>query len=412
MIKATFTDYISEYRGKIVRYVVATWPATRSHDRGSVTVYREFENGKKQVRKLCYIPISGYMIETREPNTWCVPIIECKALSEGYNVYGRDLTEEEKETIVKIHPEFRWTLKKAGDCNCAKIMRLLQQWLKDKAVEFLVDAKYDKLACNRTFIRYGKDKQKKILKFVKEHEGSERWPLQMIQFVMDGQTVKEYEAWKSFRDSFGKFFPYNVYKYLSGRKNGHNEMDFYRDYFNMAKECGHDMGDKYWYAPKNLKKAHDKVMKEVKLLREAKLQQQVELQRQEESKKVERFQKFGKKFSDIVVKQGSLMAYVPDDAENVDRHAKALHQCLVYCDYIGKMAKHKSVLVFIVDKKGKPVATAEILPGGKIGQFYADEEGHDYEKMKPDQEAVRILDKWLVKFKESKIKIKPVKEAA
>lgn len=412
MIKAKFTDNIAEINGRIVRNVIATWPATRSHGRGSVSVFREFEDGKKQVRKLCYVPISGYMIDDREPSTWCNPVLECRALSRGDNVYGSYLTDSEVETIINVHPDFRYTLKKAGNVNCAKAMLLLQQWLKDRKVELLVGAKYEKLACNKNFIRYGKEKQKKILGFVRSHEGSENWPLQLIKFVMDGGSIEDYNRWMSFRDDSGKFFPYTSYRYLSGLKDCDKLKSIYRDYIAMAKECGHNVKDKYWYAPKNLKKAHDKVMKEVELVREAKRKLMVEKARQEEEKKKIVFHRFGMKFNDLVVKQGCLMAYVPDDTDNVDKHAKALHQCLVTADYIGKMAKQKIVLVFIVGKNGKPVATAEILPGVKIGQFYGNELHHDFSKMKPGPDAVKLLDKWLEKFRESNIKFKPKREVA
>jgi hypothetical protein len=105
MIKAQFTDNIAEVNGKIVRNVIATWPATRSHGCGSVSVFREFEDGKKQVRKLCYVPIGGYMIDDREPSTWCNPVLECRALSRGENVYGSYLTDSEVETIINEVPK-------------------------------------------------------------------------------------------------------------------------------------------------------------------------------------------------------------------------------------------------------------------------------------------------------------------
>lgn len=412
MIKAKFTDNIAEINGRIVRNVIATWPATRSHGRGSVSVFREFEDGKKQVRKLCYVPISGYMIDDREPSTWCKPVLECRALSRGENVYGSYLTDSEVETIINVHPEFRYTLKKAGNVNCAKAMLLLQQWLKDRKVELLVGAHYDRLALNRSFIRYGKDRRMAILKFVRENAGSENWPITKIKFVMNGHTEKEYDEWKSFKDNYGKPFSYESYKYLISRKIKKCDLGLYRDYIAMVKECGHNLKDKYWYAPKNLKKAHDKVMKEVELVREAKRKLMVEKACQEEEKKKIVFHRFGMKFNDLVVKQGCLMAYVPDDTENVSRHAKVLHQCLVTADYIGKMAKQKIVLVFIVGKNGNPVATAEILPGGKIGQFYGNELHHDSSKMKPGPDAVKLLDKWLEKFRESNIKFKPKREVA
>ena len=154
-----FTDYISKCRGMVVRYVLATWPATRSHTAGSVTVYREFENGKKQVRKLCYHPISGYCIDPRDSDKWCSAIMECNAISNGYNVYGHALTDKEIETIVDVHPNFKWTLKKAGSCSCAKALKLLQQWIKDPNIELLVGAHYDSLAMNKSFVRYSKEKR-------------------------------------------------------------------------------------------------------------------------------------------------------------------------------------------------------------------------------------------------------------
>lgn len=412
MIKATFTDYISKYRGKIVRYVVATWPAARNHDAGSITVFREFENSKKQVRRLCFHPIAGYMIDNSDSRWWCNAIMDCNALSNGENVYGHALSDEEIATITEAHPNFRWTLQKAGDCNCAKAMKLLQQWLKDPDVELLVGAHYDRLALNRSFIRYGKDRRMAILKFVRENAGSENWPITKIKFVMNGHTEKEYDEWKSFKDNYGKSFSYESYKYLTSRKLRKGDLELYRDYIAMAKECGHNIKDKYWYAPKNLKKAHDKVMAEVELVREARRQEQARQAKKETELKMAEFRKVAKKFNDLITKFHGLTAYVPQDTETVDKHAKALHQCLVYADYIGKMAMQKCLLVFIADSNGKPVATAEIMPGGELGQFYADELHHNYEKMKPSADAEKALSKWLKMFEDSKVKLHPRKEAA
>jgi hypothetical protein len=57
------------------------------------------------------------------------------------------------------------------------------------------------------------------------------------------------------------------------------------------------------------------------------------------------------------------------------------------------------LLVFITTREGAPVATAEILPSGKVGQFYGDEGGRNIEKMKPGKKAQEALDAWLKKFK-------------
>lgn len=411
MIKATFTDYISKCRGMVVRYVLATWPATRSHTAGSVTVYREFENGKKQVRKLCYRPISGYCIDPRDSDKWCSAIMECNAISNGYNVYGHALTDKEIETIVDVHPNFKWTLQKAGSCSCAKALKLLQQWIKDPNIELLVGAHYDSLAMNKSFVRYSKEKRMAVLNFIRKNPGSENWSLHKIKFVMDGHTEKEYDDWKNFRDVYSRSFSYESYKYLTSRTLRKGDLELYRDYIAMAKECGHNIKDKYWYAPKNLRKAHDKVMKEVELIKKARLQELAEKAKKDALKKDADFRKFAKRFKDLISNTKGLTAYVPQDTQEVDIHAKALHQCLVYADYIGKMARRKCLLVFIVNSKGKPVATAEILPGGTLGQFYANEKFHD-KRMMPSEDAKNALGNWLKSFKDKKISFKPAKEAA
>jgi hypothetical protein len=64
---------------------------------------------------------------------------------------------------------------------------------------------------------------------------------------------------------YGRAFSYESYKYLTSRRIKPGDREIYRDYIAMAKECGHNIMDKYWYAPKNLHKAHEKVMAEVEL---------------------------------------------------------------------------------------------------------------------------------------------------
>ena len=301
------------------------------------------------------------------------------------NALVRKILETEKSVEVKDH---------ANGYECVMILRDSYNAFSDELEE------------------YGKDRRMAILKFVRENAGSENWPITKIKFVMNGHTEKEYDEWKSFKDNYGKSFSYESYKYLISRKIKKCDLGLYRDYIEMAKECGHNVKDKYWYAPKNLKKAHDKVMAEVELVREARRQEQAKLEKKETELKMAKFRKVAKKFNGLITKFHGLTAYVPQDTETVDKHAKALHQCLVYADYIGKMARQKCLLVFIADSNGKPVATAEIMPGGKLGQFYADELHHNYEKMKPSADAEKALSKWLKMFEDSKVKLHPRKEAA
>lgn len=99
------------------------------------------------------------------------------------------------------------------------------------------------------------------------------------------------------------------------------------------------------------------------------------------------------------LRKNGFVVSIPDSIKTVIKQAKVLHQCLVSADYIGKMADRRCLLVFISTKEGAPVATAEILPSGKVGQFYGDERARDINKTKPGKKAQEALDAWLKKFK-------------
>ena len=123
MIKASFTDYISKCKEMVVRYVVATWPATRSHAAGRMTVYREFENGKKQVRRLCYHTIAGWqsclMVFIADENG--KPVATAEILPGGRlgQFYGNELYRDPAKMEPSKDAEMvvsKW-LKKLNDSN-------------------------------------------------------------------------------------------------------------------------------------------------------------------------------------------------------------------------------------------------------------------------------------------------------
>lgn len=85
--------------------------------------------------------------------------------------------------------------------------------------------------------------------------------------------------------------------------------------------------------------------------------------------------------------------YVPDSVNEIAEQASKLHQCLVQCDYIQQVIDGHCLLVFI-RKNGEPVATAEILSGDRIGQFYADE--LDRNNCLPTEEVRKVFNRWLL----------------
>ena len=192
---------------------------------------------------------------------------------------------------------------------------------------------------------------------------------------------------------------YDVYRWLKDRLKRNRslwaELRQYRDYADMVKEAGHDLRDRYWRFPKSLKRAHDKVMAEVANIRAAKKAEEL---RQKGLKYLEAVKAWIG--SDMEMKNG-WRVYVPESAEDIVRQADALKQCLVSADYIGKVIKGECVLVF-VRFRGRPVATAEILPGGKLGQFYGNEA--DRNRCKPTKAATVAFDAWKAQYIDNKKK--------
>ena len=403
MIRATFDDRISIENGKIVRIVTASWPKTKRHDEGSVDVYKITDDGKEYCKHLAFCMYSGYMVDDRflDDEEWDEPIINLHAFRNGYT---DDLTDADKEKMIIRYPEFKWTLQKFGASSKAIAMKLLMAWKKNPKVELLVNARLFNLYLEKNFAKMSPEKQKKILAFIRENEKSKYWPLQKILFVMQKKgTERDYEDWIGYRDRNGKMIEYKWFKkyrkhLFSKHWSNMALLDFYKDYLWMAKNVGHDINDEYWKYPKDIKKAHDKVMNEYNTIMEARrIEEKKEKNRRERNKK-KHFEKVVAHLSKSIIRKNGLVVRVPKNFKEIRQQANALHQCLVRMDYYGMMAERELLLVFISDGKGNPVATAEITPSMKVGQFYANQEIYDFEQMKPSKAAHEALNKWMEKF--------------
>ena len=83
------------------------------------------------------------------------------------------------------------------------------------------------------------------------------------------------------------------------------------------------------------------------------------------------------------------------------RQADALHQCICAAGYYQGTADGNYTIVFI-QKEGVPVATAQVYPDGRIGQFYGDE--IDRTNCAPSDEVRAAFNKWLEVVPKSKFK--------
>jgi hypothetical protein len=283
----------------------------------------------------------------------------------------------------------------------AKMFNILIAWKKNHNVELLVGANLDYLALNKSFARLTKLKQKAVLNFIRVTPGADGWSLAKINFVMNKKgTPEDFDAWQKFRP-LSKVVDYKWFKKYGANKD---KYILYIDYMQIGKHCGHDMKEDYWKYPKSIKKAHDKAMKQYKLVIEAEEIAAKKARAKEARAKERNFKKFAGAFCESVSTACGLVAYIPQTFGKVSDHAKALHQCLTYADYTGKMAKRDCLLVFISDVSGKSVATAEIAPNGNVVQFYADEDREEAEDMKPTAEAQTVLEKWLKDFGKDAVK--------
>lgn len=411
MVRAQYHNHIRIENGHVVRYVCAVWPATSKREGGELDVYRIDDEGREEVRNLCYIPICGYMVDAPEkgykPYPWSVPGLNCMAFREENVCFFDWFAKEGKEKMVEVYPEFRYTLQKAGEVRLAEAMRLLIDWKKEPKTELLVGAGYKRLIHNGNFARMTPAKQKEVLSFIRKTEGAELWTLQKVLFVLNKRgTSEEYNAWQKFKLLYGNFTYFCDYRWFKKYGPDHDALVLYNDYLTMAKRCGHNTKEDYWKYPSDIKKAHDKVMREYKRVLKAE-----KLAREEERKERERiakhkssyFAKLSAKFDKKTARKNGFFAFVPGKITLVQQQAKALRQCLITCDYAGKMARKECLLVFIRDKKGAPVATAEIKKNGSVNQFYGDESARDIKVMRPGPKVQECLNSWLEKYKDDVI---------
>ena len=113
--------------------------------------------------------------------------------------------------------------------------------------------------------------------------------------------------------------------------------------------------------------------------------------------KMKKYLKAIKKYMAWHGRFNGLDVYIPTRLDDFETHANALNQCLVYGDYIGKVARGKCVIVFLKDKD-KPLATAELdLIDGKpvLGQFHGNQ---DLDDISPTPKAQKAMDLFMKKY--------------
>ena len=420
----------------VVRLVVAGWKGYE------VEIYKETDDGRCFVRHFDYVPMNGWMISipgTMERNNWGGKwYVEEQPFSEidrkKYHLPDpfdcrrnaqKNLKRLLGETICTRYPDFEYVLKKWNPSTTHEMMAVLAIWREHPDVEFLLAMNYLNVALSSGFYKLTKQKKKIYIRWIKQHPNECALGFGEIKTIIsNGLSVEEYQDYCSFllesRCNVG--ISYRIYKYLEKNLNirdwhGYYNakmalVAFYRDYISMVKICGHNLKDDYWRFPKDLNKAHDKVMAEAEnIRRQQRLAEELERQRREakyaERKRKEIMQKekalmaIEKRFAELSGDIDGYSIFVTSDYKEWERQAKALHQCIVACGYYEGTADGRYTIIFI-QKEGQPVATAQIMPDGKINQFYADE--RDRDNCLPSDEVREAFNKWLDGVPKSKFK--------
>lgn len=405
MIRSIFEERIEMEKGVLVRVTNARW-ATKRDGSGDMDVFKIYEDGRELCRNLCYTRLGGYLLEDVMPDEWSEPLMKCQKFHDGF---GNAILTAEKDLLTKKYPGFRWMLQKGEDyqrgMQIAEAWELLNAWKRWPESERLLNGGYWKLAVSKRFAEAPYLEQKRMAEYLKTHPGIvDPGYSELLSLMKSGMAQWQYRMMKRFRLSKDILEYYSrqllncaeEYRTDKARELHH----LYNDYLDMARTVGHDTEDPYWKYPKDLKKAHDKAMKENERIKARK-----------ERKKQKAYLDAVKKYLGKELDVDGLRVYVPGNVDEIVHQAEGLHQCLVYADYIGKVAEYGCLLVFI-KRNGEPMATAELDKNGKVVQFYGDELTHDTDKMKPGKECESALNKWISKFRPRIRKPKNIKEVA
>lgn len=390
----TYNDRLEVENEKLVRILKAI-PKAKKMAGYELDIYKEYENGATFCRNIYYNYCGGYRVAFPNQKTslyregYCPFIQELEDYGEcnipAFYYCSRDPNEKEKQLIISLYPDFRYVLKKWNG-TIAKTLKLLRIWKEHKEVEFMLAAGYEVLAFNKAFWKLTETKRKEVIIFLKhnpEYKTKQLGSIQtVIKYNLTSQDLQEYEV---FCDSYGKV-KYDVFRYLE--KAGLADwsgVQLYRDYYNLLKQTNHKKTDNYWRFPKNLAQKHNELLKEVEQINLTKDIEKLKPKQANYLKAVKKLLKYNMEIDGYSV-------YIPSTVEDISYQARVLHQCLIQCDYVSKVINKECVLVFI-KKNGMPVATAQLLKGNKIGQFYANE--LDRKNCLPSPEVKAVMNKWI-----------------
>ena len=380
-----FTNRIRHFRGKPVYEVLCK---TKESKGKFFICYREYVDGKRFCRNLYFAPIGGYFAKG-EPEKGLSPC----GLDHTPIWLETTANEDNCKPITDMFPDFMYIIKKSPMLFLHEVFARARLWREFPKMELLLNMGFFNMATNRSFLKLSERKQKEILQYAIDHsKPGERTFLceKDIRGAMK-EKVTPYEFRLYRQDTHNTGITYKQYVHL--RKKGISPYDFKFHMERLEKHFPDRLKDDYWTKFKDLNDFHRKerkVQEEVKHILELK-------DRMERRAKMKAYLKAIKKFKEWHGRFNGLDVYIPTKLDDFEAHADALNQCLVYGDYIGKVARGKCVIVFVKDKD-KPLATAELdLIDSKpvLGQFHGNQ---DLDDISPTPKAQKAMDMFMKKY--------------
>lgn len=420
-----WADFIKVENGHVVRYVEAQYFGQRDIP-SDIVCYKEDDEGNAWCRNLYQSMWGGYTVafpgqpfnknsswyyddSIAEVEEWR----ECNRKHLGYSneLYPASCT----DAIIELYPDFKYMFKKYQFSNLRDVMDKLIIWRKHPEIELMLAAGFEKLAMNKSLYRMKPENRKAIARFCRDNQDAHMLTLNEIRECMkhpgeEGLWVGffnlfpsyERKNWQKATNDYFGLFDIDDYKYLVRKgKVGSEGRYLLYDYRRMLTNSAHNENDPYWKYPKDLQKAHDKLLNEENRRRAAEARLAEKSKEKQEKVKLQNLQKIVKKYSKYNYEAEGYSIYITNNLEDWQKQADELHQCILWADYPLKISQ-KKCLLFFIRKEDKPVATVEILPGKKIGQFYANET--DRNNCKPDEVVTALVNNWV----ENKLVMKEV----
>ena len=409
MHKPIFTDRITldKKTNEIVRIVNARSnqkkiPGLKKGEQTSFDCYKQYETSPDVCRNL-YINFYNYLgVEFPKEIVWNYRTQ--RHVRRGYDEWDETKynihldtsfypTEREKKIICDKYPAFRYVLNKWSGTR-SQTMAVLKVWKEHPEVELPLSLGYYDIIFNKSFYTMKKEDLKKCYKYMNENRELNLSISDLKIIIKYGEEVAD----MCFRAKriIGRRVKMSDLKWILNQYDKYykdNSWGLRNDYENYKDLCIYfdkDMKDEYWVHPKNLKERLEELRTQRENIRM--LEETVRLK-----KKMARYTRATKRFEGWNKTVDGYNIIIPKTAEQWQKQASVLHQCIIRMNYMDKV--NKNYVLFFILKGDTPIATCEVtnLLEKKIGQFYADEQ--DRNNCLPTPEVRNAMLKYLDELK-------------